>query len=92
MDVYLALMLQPVSLARLDIILMAAEQLAKVMTFNVLSNITLGCPKYCSSCTDFQTCQVCQPGYGFYNNNCVLCPSATFLDNDGFCKGNKLSY
>ena len=37
------------------------------------------CPQFCSICTDFNTCQICDFGFGLYNDSCSICPDGTYL-------------
>jgi len=41
---------------------------------------------HCKTCTDSQTCQTCDAGYGLSHSLCVICPSGTYLSNDQICK------
>lgn len=50
----------------------------------------LDCPVICSSCTNFETCQSCQPGYVLENNNCV-CPLDSYLVGT-FCLSNQINF
>ena len=45
----------------------------------------LDCPNYCASCTDQNTCQSCEPGYGLYNDLCESCRAGTYL-SAGYCE------
>ena len=43
------------------------------------SNTDEACPTNCATCTNSNTCQTCELGFGLQNNLCTTCPSDTYL-------------
>jgi len=41
---------------------------------------------HCSSCQDSEICTSCEAGYGLYHDVCMICPTGTYLSNEGTCQ------
>ena len=58
---------------------------------SICSQQLIACPVHCATCTSLSTCQSCNAGYGLSNNQCVSCPSGTYLSG-GLCLCKLMCY
>ena len=50
----------------------------------------IDCPLKCATCSSSSECLTCSTGYGFYHDQCVTCPSGTYLSSGQICESKQI--